>query len=262
MFSSFSIFSGLPPHMNRGGGGRMRRGWGIRWHIRRRAGKRGPVKTHKKTTRLLLMGLFILITILAMSYAYYRFDRRILPLVLASTDMKLKTTINNAIHTEVQAIILDRAAKAVDFYIQTPEPNGNGNVLAVNTVLVNDICNAAALAISERLSNMEPEPVSVPVGMALGLDTLASIGPRFTFTLSPTGNALVNYESRFEAVGINQVHFEVWLTVVSTIRIINPVQSSTVTVTREVSLVDTVISGLVPETYLNMDGSILPRNDP
>jgi hypothetical protein len=78
----------------------------------------------------------------------------------------------------------------------------------------------------------------------------------------PTGNALVNYESRFGAVGINQAHFEVWLTVVSTIRIINPVQSSTVTVIREVSLVDTVISGVVPDTYLNLESGILTPSGP
>ncbi len=127
------------------------------------------------------------------------------------------------------------------------------NTVTVNTVLVNDICNMVAARVSEKLSNLNPEPVSVPVGMALGLDTLAYFGPRISFRLSPVGNALVDYESKFESVGINQVHFEVWLTVESTIRIINPVQSSSVTVTRDVSLVDTMVSGAVPDTYLNME---------
>jgi sporulation protein YunB len=188
----------------------------------------------------------------AFAYGYYRFDRHILPLVLASADLELKTVINSAIYTEVQKIIRDRGVDASDFYINSLEPGG-GNVLAVNTVLVNDICNSAALAISDKLSGMEPAPVSVPVGMAFGLDTLANAGPEFTFRLRPTGNALVNYETKFEAVGINQVHFMVWLTVVSTVKIINPVQSATVTVTREVSLVDTVITGTVPDTYLGME---------
>ncbi|MCL1878577.1 MAG: hypothetical protein FWF80_06940, partial [Defluviitaleaceae bacterium] len=78
--------------------------------------------------------------------------------------------------------------------------------ISVNTVLANEICNAAAQAISDRLGSLEPEIVSVPLGMALGLDTLAQSGPRFTFTMAPVGNALVNYESSFTAVGINQTH--------------------------------------------------------
>ena len=191
-------------------------------------------------------------------YSYYRFDRKILPLVLASTDLRIKTAINNAIHTEVHHIIRAREVSASDFYIQSLDSNGKGNMLSVNTVLVNDICNAAAMAISERLSVMDPERISVPIGMALGLDTLANLGPRFSFSLRPTGNALVDYGSSFEAVGINQTHFEVWLTVVSTVRIINPVQSSTITISRDISLVDTIITGTVPETYLNIDQWIQP----
>jgi hypothetical protein len=37
------------------------------------------------------------------------------------------------------------------------------------------------------------------------------------------------------------------------VRIINPVHSSEIIVMRNVSLVDTVISGVVPETFVNMD---------
>ena len=96
--------------------------------------------------------------------------------------------------------------------------------------------------------------------MALGLDTLAQFGPHFSFSLAPIGNALVDYESSFTAVGINQTHFSVWLTVESTVRIINPVHSSEIIVTRNVSLVDTVISGVVPDTYLNMDVPVLSVN--
>jgi sporulation protein YunB len=200
----------------------------------------------------------ILLMLWSFGYGYYRFDRRILPLVLAAYELRLKTTINNAIYSVVQDIIQERGVNSDDFYIYAREPDGSGPVLAVNTVLVNDICNAAALGISQRLSNMDAEKVSVPLGMALGLDTLGQMGPKFNFTMAPTGNAQVNYASRFEAVGINQAHFEVWLTVVSTIRIINPVQSSTIVVTRDVSLVDTVISGVVPDTYLNVDGLMRP----
>jgi sporulation protein YunB len=196
--------------------------------------------------------LVIILLLFSFGYGFYRFDRRVVPLVLAATELRLKTTINNAIYSVVQEIIAERGVLSDDFYIYAREPDGSGPVLAVNTVLVNDICNAAALGISQQLHEMEPEVVSVPLGMALGLDTLAQMGPKFTFKLVPTGNAQVNYESSFKATGINQAHFEVWLTVVSTIRIINPVQSATVVVARDVSLVDTVISGVVPDTYFNV----------
>ena len=214
-------------------------------------------RAEKKKNSAKLFFALIIILFSVFAYGYYRFDRRILPLALTIAEQRLTTSINHAIYSGVQEVIHSLEADASDFYIQTPDAGGREQIsLAVNTVLINDICNASALAISERLSALPPEPVSVPIGMALGLDTLANTGPRFSFSMMPTGNALVNYESSFVSVGINQVHFEVWLKVDSTIRVVNPVQSSTLRVTRDVSLVDTVISGAVPDAYLNMDGGI------
>jgi len=202
----------------------------------------------------------VLIALGAFVYSYYRFDRMILPLVLEAAEMRLQTEINNVINQVVQEIISERNITAADFIVPHVLSGDSGPVLSVNTVLVNEICNAAAMRISYRLNNLEPETVAVPMGMAFGLDTLSQVGPRYTFRMAPIGNALVDYESSFTAVGINQTHFAVWLTVESEVRIINPVHSSVIQVTRHVSLVDTIISGIVPDTYLNMDAPMLSIN--
>jgi len=202
----------------------------------------------------------ILLLLSAFAHSFYRFDRRILPLVLEAAELRIQTEINNVINSVVHEIIVANQVTAADFILQNQIITDARPVLSVNTVLANEICNVAAQEISARLNNLEPEIVSVPIGMALGLDTLSQIGPRFTFTMAPIGNALVNYESHFTAVGINQTHFSVWLTVDSVVRIINPVQSSEIHVTRHVSLVDTIISGTVPGTYLNMDAPTVNLN--
>jgi len=203
----------------------------------------------------------LLLAIAAFAHSFYRFDRLVIPLVLEAAELRLQAEINNVINSVVQEIITERNVTAADFIIHAPNAGAAATpILSVNTVLVNDICNAAAQRISERLNNLEPEEVSVPMGMALGLDTLAQIGPRFSFYLAPIGNALVDYETQFTAVGINQTHFAVWLTVESVVRIINPVQSSEIMVTRNVSLVDTIISGVVPDTYFSMDAPVLSIN--
>jgi len=131
-----------------------------------------------------------------------------LPLVLEAAELRIQTEINNVINAVVHEIITERNISASDFILQKQMHPDSAPVLSVNTVLVNEICNAAAQAISERLNTMEPEIVSVPLGMIFNLDTLAQVGPHFTFTLAPIGNALVDYETSFNAVGINQVHFE------------------------------------------------------
>jgi len=221
---------------------------------RRRKTKAAKKPMHWRIPRRYLAFAMLLVLVVVFVHSFYRFDRRILPMVLEAAELRIQAEINNVINYVVQEIITERRVAAADFLIQSPYTVGHsGPVLSVNTVLVNDICNAAAQRISKRLNNLEPEIVSVPMGMAFGLDTLAQTGPRFSFTLAPIGNALVDHESSFSAVGINQIHFAVWLTVESVVRIINPVHSSEIIVMRNVSLVDTVISGVVPETFVNMD---------
>lgn len=192
-------------------------------------------------------------------YSYYRFDRRILPFVLEAAELHLQTEINHVINDIINEIIAERNLTATDFVLQH-SLGDSGPVLSVNTVLVNEICNIAAMRISYRLNTLEPETVAVPMGMAFGLDTLSQVGPRFTFQMAPIGNAVVDFDSSFTAVGINQIHFSVWLTVESEVRVINPVQSLEVFDTRHIALVDTIISGVVPDTYLHMDNP-LPNFD-
>jgi sporulation protein YunB len=203
--------------------------------------------------RKYLFIFMLAVVIAAFTYSFYRFDRTIIPLVLDAAELTLQTDINNVINAVITDIIRDNHITATDFYSTQQNQGAGAPVLTVNTVLVNGICNLAAKLISERLNTLEPEVVRVPIGMAFHFDTLAQVGPRFSFTMAPIGNALVDFDSRFSAVGINQVHFSLWLDVEATIRIINPVHSFEVEVSRRILLVDTIISGVVPDTYLNLD---------
>lgn len=215
-----------------------------RW--RRRRGRPTPQRRNLIPRRYIAFFMAIVVVVVSI-HSFYRLDRIILPLVLDAAELQLQAEINNIINAVVQDIIRQNNITAEDFIIQTAAG------LAVNTVLANEICNLAAKSISARLNNLEPELVSVPMGMALGIDMLAQTGPQFSFYLAPIGNALVNYQSSFTAVGINQTHLSVWLTVESIVRIINPVHSKEIIVMRNVLLVDTVIQGTVPDAYLSMD---------
>jgi sporulation protein YunB len=236
---------------------RSRVGWFRRWRGSLRAGKKKrltrPARRIPRRHVALVMLLFLIAVFV---YSYYRFDRTILPLVLEAAELELQTEMNNVINAVIHDITREKGITANDFFTRQHDPITGGPVLSINTVLVNDMCNEAAKRISDRLNNLEPRVVSVPIGMAFNLDTLSQAGPRFNFTMAPIGNALVTYDSRLTAKGINQVHFAVWMTVEAVVRIINPVHSFEVEVSRHVSLVDTVISGIVPETYLNLD---IPR---
>ena len=153
---------------------KSRTSWLQKYRIRRRAyhyKKPRPPHEQRRFPRRYLALLMLITLIAAFAYSYYRFDRTILPLVLEAAELELQTEINNAINAVIQEIIRENQIRASDFYMRH-DTNPTGPLISVNTVLVNDLSNEAALRISQRLSTMEPEIVSVPLGISFGINMI------------------------------------------------------------------------------------------
>ncbi len=196
--------------------------------------------------------VFFLFTVVIFStiYIIYNIDKLLMPMVLASYDIELKNKVNTAINKSIELVVKETEVEAASFYIKEEDVSGRITSLTVNTLLVNDICSKIAEEISLMLGTMDADDVYVPVGSFLGIDALANIGPSVSISIKPMGSATVDYESSFESVGINQINFQVWLLVDTSIRVINPTQEGDVKMNRKVSLVNTVFSGQVPENYI------------
>ena len=80
----------------------------------------------------------------------------------------------------------------------------------------------------------------------------SNTGPSIPFYLKPMGLASVDYETSFTAEGINQINFKIWINVAMDIKIVNPLRSETMSVSRKIMLVDTIINGTVPERYMTL----------
>ena len=213
---------------------------------------RKPFKRKKNKLKNLIFLMFTVLIALA-TFTVFRIDKKILPAALAASDMQIKTKINVAINDSIEKIIVEKQLSDIDFFNKTTDSDGKILSISVNTVLVNQICNLSAIEISERLTGLEKEKIKLPYGSLLGIGVLANIGPSYTVSLMPMGNALVEYHSKFESTGINQLNFQVWLSVKSTVQVINPLQNSEIVINREIPLVNTVITGEVPSTYFNFD---------
>jgi len=168
-----------------------------------------------------------------------------MPAVLEIANIYSQSRVNHAINDALQSFIEQNSLVASDFYTNSSMPTG----FSINTVLINQICAQLAIDITDSLAERIEDAISIPIGMASGIDMLAALGPAINVTVVPMGNAIVDFETRFTAVGINQVNFQVWLNIESTIGLVTPLQHQRITMTRRVALVDTVFSGEVPQFY-------------
>lgn len=208
-------------------------------------------KNNKKFTGTKIF-LFSLILVIVFSYIIIQIDKKMLPSVISMSNLITKNKINQAISYSVSKVVTDLELNSSDFYKKSVDETGNLNSFSINTILVNDFCNKVSVNISNQLEIMGEEKISIPIGSLFSIKFLSNFGPKYSVKILPMGNSNVDYESSFESVGINQVNFQIWLKIDSDVQIVNPLQKEKITVSRKVSLVNTVMSGVVPPAYLNI----------
>lgn len=212
-------------------------------------------RSRKRISPLFIFSILLVILTISIVEA----DKKAFPQIYEIAHIKSKNKINTAINFSITEISKEMELKAPDFYFKSFDESGRVCDISVNTILVNEFCALLAERISSRLLHMGNEVVSLPTGSLSGIRYFANLGPDYTVYVTPMGDAFVNYDCSFESVGINQVNFQLWLIVDTSAKVVNPLQSQDINLSRKVALVNTVITGEVPDTYLNASGLLSPN---
>jgi sporulation protein YunB len=179
------------------------------------------------------------------------YDRYVLPAAISVSQKYAITTVNNEIQRAVNSCIEDMGVKSEDFIGRSEY--GDTSEHYVNTVLVNRICAKIASDLSGALNVAEVDNIELPIGVYTGMSALSNLGPHIKVRIDQMGAASVDYDTKFESAGVNQVNMQIWLNISSDVAIVNPGWSKELAITRRIMLVNTVYSGKIPEAYLNID---------
>ena len=134
------------------------------------------------------------------------------------------------------------------------EKDGDSNVLKTDVVKINKIASDIALEAENRFKNLENETISIPFGALTGNKYLAGYGPNMNIKVIPTGNILTEIKNEFEAQGINQTMYRIYLELTCKVSIVTQYKTIEESLVNQVLLVETVIVGDVPESYYNLEG--------
>ncbi len=177
-------------------------------------------------------------------------DSDFMKTVITQAEIKTKSSANIIINNAIQETIDEMNISSSDFIIRD---NTNELLISANTVLINEFCSNLSNKISDYFILEDENIIEIPVGSLFGVEWISNIGPNINFTVMPSKEALVNYNTEFISVGINQSNFKIWIDINVNVRIINPLQNKELAFNRKVMLVDTVINGDVPENYMNIN---------
>ena len=200
----------------------------------------GFFKTARNITFLLLINFFVI------SVAYIHF---VMPISVKICQKYAITSINNIIQNSLYSS--SKNIKSDDFILRS-DNNGRLEYLSVNSMIVNNICAETASTVSQNLNNLTTSKIRLPLGVFTGLPILSHFGPSTTIRLQPIGDATADYETSMTQAGVNQVNFQVWINVHTTVSIVNPLWSKDLEITRKLTLVNTVFNGEIPKTYIKV----------
>ena len=103
-----------------------------------------------------------------------------------------------------------------------------------------------------------------PIGALTGIEALAGFGQKINIKIIPISNVECRFVSKFRQAGINQTLHSLYLEIVSDISIILPSKSTNLASTIEVLICESVITGKIPDVYLQAsmsgeNGVLVPK---
>lgn len=203
------------------------------------------IRRRRLVRRMLLMSILCaMVFVLA--------ERNFRPLVFSLAEAR-SAQLATQVLTSAVAQALEGETAYEELMNVRMDANGQVALLSANTMRMNQLADKAGKAAQHMLETMSSEQVSVPLGAALGLTIFAGSGPRIPVSIVPVGSITTNFDTEFEACGINQTRHKVFLTVTARIRIVIPNGAKTTEVTVNMLVAESIIVGAVPEGFVGYD---------
>jgi len=205
-------------------------------------------RRRRRLRRLLLLVLLLCAGLLLA-------ERNFRPLVFALAEARSAAMATQVLSSAVAEALGD-GVDYDDLMDVRMDQKGQVALLSANTMRMNQLADRAGAAAQRMLEQMSSERVTVPLGAALGLTLFAGSGPGIPVSIVPVGSINTDFETEFEACGINQTRHKVYLTVTASIRIVIPTGAKTTEVTVNMLAAESIIVGAVPEGFVgyNLSG--------
>ena len=181
---------------------------------------------------------------LVLAAAFLLIDRNSRPLVFSLAGARI-AALNGAL-TEA----LEDGVEYDDLMNVRMDDSGQVSLLSANTMRMNALADRAGDAALRKLETVSAQKVYVPLGAALGLTLFAGSGPRIPISIVPVGTVQTDFETEFEACGINQTRHKVYLQLSASIRIVIPTGAKTTNVSANMLVAESIIIGKVPESFV------------
>lgn len=133
--------------------------------------------------------------------------------------------------------------------------DGRNSILKTDIVMINQIISDITMEVQNELNMLEDEEVKVPIGALTGISYFAGSGPNIKMKIISAGDIITDIKTEFKSAGINQTIYRIYLSLECNVSILTSYKTINKTITNQVLLVEAVVVGEVPETFLELENN-------
>lgn len=205
------------------------------------------LRSRRKKYKFLICMFIIFI---AAIFIFYKIDHDIKPVLFSVSSSEVRIMATEAINRVVKEE-LSQNVKYSSFVNIKTDMNGEISAIEMNTVEMNKFGSTVALKVQEEMKFIGGRGVSIPFGAITRSYLLSCVGPQIKCKVYPLGNVVTDFKSELESAGINQSRYRVYIIVDTNLQINIPFGQDKMNVVSTIPVVETLIVGKVPNTYLN-----------
>ena len=127
------------------------------------------------------------------------------------------------------------------------------SILKTDIVMLNKIVSDIAIEIQNELTQIKNQNIEIPIGALTGNKYLAGSGPKMKIKIISAGDIATQIKTEFESAGINQTIYRIYLEIECNVSILTSYKTIDKKINNQVLLVETVVVGDVPQTYLQLE---------
>ncbi len=199
--------------------------------------------------------LFLIIVAALLFYGISLFEHKVRPTIESVAESRAKSVATRAIADAVNDVMADTGTKYDDLIIFQKNADNNITAVTSNIIAINSLKSVLTTAIEKRISTLNDLTVKLPLGNFMGQSLLSGIGPKINIRMIPVGYTEIGVENRFSSGGINQTKHEIYLNVNCRVSVLLPIATKTASIVTQIPIAETVIVGIVPDSYTHVTGT-------
>ncbi len=195
---------------------------------------------------MLLLGLAFTAVLVLARLRFYPLAR---DMAVTRVTNKTGNLINDAVDEQVKQDAVDYESMVL------LEKDKAGRVTALKTNIgeVNRLKTRILDTVNQDIEELDVEELGIPLGNLVLPALFSGQGPLLPIRILSVRNSDAAFRNRFSQAGINQTLHQIIMDVTVQINIVTPAGVEFVDVSSEVVVAETVIVGIVPDSYLAME---------